>query len=219
MSSLVLRSCGERAVLLELDDLRQVLVAADRIRSAVAAEERGFAEILDVVPAARTVLVALDDHCGAAELDGLRRALGRLDLTSNADSALTVAETVEVGVHYDGADLAEIAELTGLGETEVIAAHVATPWRVAFCGFAPGFAYLAGGDPRLRVPRRSSPRTTVPAGAVGLAGEFSAVYPRSSPGGWQLLGHTDLAIWDPTRDRAALLEPGTEVRFVEVGVR
>jgi KipI family sensor histidine kinase inhibitor len=87
---------------------------------------------------------------------------------------------------------------------------------VAFGGFAPGFAYLTGGDSRLRVPRRSEPRTTVPAGSVALAGEYSAVYPRSSPGGWQLIGRTDAAIWDLEHDPPALLRPGTWVRFVEL---
>ena len=116
---------------------------------------------------------------------------------------------------YDGPDLAEVARLTGLDEDEVVAAHTGTPWRIAFGGFAPGFAYLTGGDERLRVPRRDEPRTTVPAGAVGLAGEFSGVYPRSSPGGWQLIGSTDALLWDPDRDPPALLLPGGSVRFVE----
>ena len=94
-------------------------------------------------------------------------------------------------MRYDGPDLDDVAALTGLSRAEVVAAHTGTPWRVAFGGFAPGFAYLVGGDPRLRVPRRDRPRPSVPAGSVGLAGEFSGVYPRSSPGGWQLLGTTD----------------------------
>ena len=84
---------------------------------------------------------------------------------------------------------------------------------VAFGGFAPGFAYLAGGDPRLDVERRAEPRTSVPPGSVGLAGEFSGIYPRASPGGWQLIGHTDAVLWD--LERGALLEPGGTVRFVE----
>ena len=119
---------------------------------------------------------------------------------------------------YDGPDLAEVARLTGLDEDEVVAAHTGTPWRIAFGGFAPGFAYLTGGDERLRVPRRDEPRTTVPAGAVGLAGEFSGVYPRPSPGGWQLIGSTDAPLWDPDRDPPALLGPGGWVRFVVAGV-
>src|SRR5690606_38116373 len=97
---------------------------------------------------------------------------------------------VELAVIYDGPDLAEVAELTRLTPEQVVAAHTGTPWRVGFSGFAPGFAYLVGGDPRLQVPRRAEPRTQVPAGSVGLAGEFSGVYPRQSPGGWQLIGCT-----------------------------
>ncbi|WP_377323398.1 allophanate hydrolase subunit 1 [Pimelobacter simplex] len=121
-----------------------------------------------------------------------------------------------MAVVYDGPDLAEVAGQTGLSEAEVVAAHTATPWRVAFGGFAPGFAYLVGGDPRLRVPRRAEPRTTVPAGSVGLAGEFSGVYPRASPGGWQLIGRTDVVLWDLDREPPALLAAGATVRFVAV---
>ena len=112
---------------------------------------------------------------------------------------------------YDGPDLEEVGQLTGLGADGVVAAHTGTPWRVAFGGFAPGFAYLAGGDPRLDVARRDEPRTTVPAGSVGLAGEFSGVYPRPSPGGWQLIGRTDVELWND--ERGALLQPGGRVRF------
>ena len=123
----------------------------------------------------------------------------------------------EIVVRYDGPDLDEVARLTGLTHAEVVAAHTGTPWRVAFGGFAPGFAYLVDGDPRLHVPRRERPRPSVPSGSVGLAGEFSGVYPRSSPGGWQLLGTTDAVLWDVDRDPPALLGPGATVRFVDVG--
>jgi len=122
-----------------------------------------------------------------------------------------------VPVTYDGEDLEEMARLTGLGVDGVIAAHTGQRWTVAFVGFAPGFAYLAGEDERLAVPRRDDPRSEVPAGAVGLAGAYSGIYPRASPGGWQLLGRTDLTVWDLQRDPPALLTPGTRVRFVEAG--
>jgi KipI family sensor histidine kinase inhibitor len=121
---------------------------------------------------------------------------------------------VVIDVVYDGPDLEEVGRLTGLGTAGVVEAHTGTPWRVAFGGFAPGFAYLAGGDPRLDVARRAEPRTSVPAGSVGLAGEFSGVYPRASPGGWQLIGRTDAVLWD--LERGALLQPGSSVRFREV---
>jgi KipI family sensor histidine kinase inhibitor len=121
-------------------------------------------------------------------------------------------ETVDIPVVYDGPDLDEVGELTGLGTAGVVDAHTGTPWRVAFGGFAPGFAYLVDGDTRLDVARRAEPRTRVPAGAVGLAGEFSGVYPRASPGGWQLIGRTETELWSP--ERGALLQPGARVRFV-----
>jgi KipI family sensor histidine kinase inhibitor len=108
-----------------------------------------------------------------------------------------------------------VAALTGLTPAGVVAAHTGTPWRVAFTGFAPGFGYLEGGDPRLDVPRRAVPRVRVPAGAVGLAGRFSGVYPVESPGGWQLIGRTEAVLWDLDRDPPALLRPGTTVRFIE----
>jgi KipI family sensor histidine kinase inhibitor len=122
---------------------------------------------------------------------------------------------LEIPVTYDGPDLADVARLTGLGEREVVEAHTGSTWRVAFGGFAPGFGYLVGGDPRLEVPRREESRTTVPAGAVGLAGTFSGVYPRESPGGWQLIGTTSAPMWDLDRDPPALLVPGAVVRFTE----
>jgi KipI family sensor histidine kinase inhibitor len=120
---------------------------------------------------------------------------------------------VVIDVVYDGPDLAEVAGHTGLTVADVIEAHTSTLWRVGFSGFAPGFAYLVDGDSRLRVPRRSEPRTSVPAGSVGLAGEFSAVYPRQSPGGWQLIGRTDAILWDLGRPDPALLTQGMWVQF------
>ena len=110
-----------------------------------------------------------------------------------------------------------MARRTGLSEDAVVTAHSSRPWTASFGGFAPGFAYLTGGDPRLEVPRRDSPRTAVPAGSVALAGAFSAVYPRESPGGWQLIGRTGLRLWDARRTEPALLAPGMRVQFVDAG--
>ncbi len=118
-----------------------------------------------------------------------------------------------INVVYGGPDLAAVASSTGLTPTQVVAAHTGTLWRVGFSGFAPGFAYLVDGDSRLQVPRRPEPRTSVPAGSVALAGEFSAIYPRQSPGGWQLIGHTDAVLWDIERPNPALLTRGMWVQF------
>ena len=193
---------GDAALLVELDDLDAVLALAAAVRAS------RFDGVLDVVPAARTVLVVTEP---GTSLDPLAARVTSLSPAPSADMA--ASEAVEIEVVYDGPDLAEVARLTGLGEDEVVAAHTGTPWRIAFGGFAPGFAYLTGGDPRLSVPRRDEPRTTVPAGAVGLAGEYSGVYPRPSPGGWQLIGRTDVVLWDAERDPPALLAPGGSVRF------
>jgi KipI family sensor histidine kinase inhibitor len=197
------RPFGDAALLVELDDLDAVLGLAAAVRAECPPG------VLDVVPAAQTLLLMVEP--GTA-LDAVRRQVTSLS-TSPAGSVEAPAEPVEIAVTYDGADLAEVARLTGLDEDGVVAAHTGTPWRVAFGGFAPGFMYLTGGDPRLQVPRRDEPRTTVPAGAVGLAGEYSGVYPRSSPGGWQLIGRTDAVLWDTERDPPALLTPGGTVQF------
>ena len=162
----------------------------------------------DLVPGARTVL--LD---GVADLDAARDYLARWVPADGSPEQ--VGPLVELPTTYDGADLDDVARLTGLTPAEVVAAHTGSRWQVAFGGFAPGFAYLVGGDPRLRVPRRDRPRPSVPAGAVGVAGEFSGVYPRSSPGGWQLVGTTDAVVWDVRRDPPALLRPGGTVQFVD----
>lgn len=197
---------GDRALLVELDDGRQALALATALR------EDQPPEIADLVPAARTVLVVAAD---GASLSALRRVVETTEPRS-VDVVAVDAEVVEVPVVYDGADLDDVAVHTGLSRDEVVAAHIGQTWRVAFGGFAPGFGYLVGEDDRLRVPRRDTSRTAVPAGAVALADEYAGVYPRESPGGWQLIGHTDLAMFDLDRDPAALLRPDVQVRFVEV---
>jgi KipI family sensor histidine kinase inhibitor len=194
-------ACGDSALLVEVDGLDVVLALADAVRAA------GLDRVLDVVPGARTVLLTVEP---GTDLGELRRAV--LDLPVEPGAAPPDGASTEITVVYDGPDLEEVGRLTGLGVDEVVAAHTGTPWRVAFGGFAPGFAYLSGGDPRLDVERRSEPRTSVPAGSVGLAGEYSGVYPRASPGGWQLIGRTDAELWSDSR--GALLQPGGQVRFV-----
>jgi KipI family sensor histidine kinase inhibitor len=207
-----LLACGEHAVLVEVGGLDQVLAFTHAVREAMAAQAPGLGDIVDVVPAATTVLVVVDDDIPIAPV---RKALAALSVAENRKASLS-EETIEIPVRYDGPDLKEVAQHTGLSIPEIVAAHTGTDWRVAFGGFAPGFAYLSWGDPRLAVPRRHEPRTSVPAGSVGLAGEFSAIYPRSSPGGWQLIGHTDVVVFDADREPPALLQPGMTVRFVEM---
>lgn len=165
--------------------------------------------VREIVPAARTVLLdGLEDPGRlAAEVAGWRIP----PLPREA------GETVEIPVRYDGPDLPEVAAAWGVSEQEAVRLHTGTGFRVAFCGFAPGFGYLTGLPDRYAVPRRAAPRTGVPAGSVALAGPYTGVYPRSSPGGWQLVGTTDAVLWDPAREPAALLAPGTRVRFTAVG--
>ena len=208
-------TCGEHALLVEVAGLAEVLALDAAIRAAQPSDP-AFRRVVDVVPAARTVLVVLDD---AADPGPVRSALLALAVGDAETGAVAESgDPVVIEVRYDGPDLAEVARLTGLARAEVVAAHTGRPWRVAFGGFLPGFAYLTGGDPRLRVPRRAEPRTSVPAGSVALAGEFSAVYPRASPGGWQLLGRTEVQLFDVERQPPALLQPGSTVRFVDVGL-
>ena len=200
-----LLACGDVGVLVELAGLDEVLALHAAL---VHAPPPGT---VDLVPAARTLLVRLDPA-----LTSVADVARAVRATSPVASDQPCPGEVEIPVRYDGPDLAEVARLTGLDEGGVVNAHTGRPWTVAFAGFAPGFGYLVGGDPRLHVPRRATPRTRVPVGAVALAGEFSGVYPRSSPGGWQLIGSTPLAMWDVDRDPPALLRPGVRVRFVEL---
>lgn len=200
-----LRPYGDRALLAELGDLEQVVAWAQAVR------DREIAGVQDVVPAAETVLVVLE---GPRVREQVRAALQEIE-ADPASGPATEGEVVEIPVRYDGPDLADVARLTGMDETEVVSAHTGQEWRAAFSGFAPGFCYLVGEDTRLEVPRRESARTSVPVGSVGLAGPFSGVYPTASPGGWQLIGHTDAVLWDLERDPPALLGAGDRVRFVE----
>ncbi|WP_020108585.1 allophanate hydrolase subunit 1 [Nocardia sp. 348MFTsu5.1] len=199
---------GDRSLMVEVDTIEEVIAWTSELGDA---ELPG---VLDIIPGARTVLLVAD---GPEHLPRLRKTIGALSPDKTATASDGDPDLVEVPVIYDGADLDDVGRLTGLSTGEVVAAHTGAPWMVAFGGFAPGFAYLVGGDDRLEVPRRDESRTRVPAGAVGLAGEFSGIYPRTSPGGWQLLGHTDLVMWDATRDPPALLRPGCLVQFRDAG--
>jgi 5-oxoprolinase (ATP-hydrolysing) subunit B len=199
--SVTARPAGDRALLLELADNE----AANRVAARARRELRG---VVDVVPGHCTVLVTF-----AGQPD-------RVAVLAVAEAALRDGQVDapprehELAVRYDGPDLAEVAELVSLSPEEVVARHCAPSYVAGFIGFAPGFAYLLGGDERLQVPRRAEPRTRVPGGTVAIAGVYSGVYPRESPGGWRLLGRIDAVLFDPARESPALLAAGDRVRFV-----
>jgi len=198
---------GDHALLLQLDSTAAVLALTAALR------EADLPGVVDIVPASRTVLIKLESR---RYQPGARQRLENLRVTSDDPIAAPGQADVVIDVVYDGPDLAEVGRATGLGEAGVVTAHTGTPWRVGFSGFSPGFACLVRGEPRLEVPQRGEPRTRVPAGSVGLAGGFCGVYPRKSPGDWQLIGRTDAVLWDIERPNPALLIPGMSVQFREV---
>lgn len=197
--------CGDRAVLVEVAD------AAERRRLDATLRHQPLPGTVEHVPGARTVLVVATS---AGELRSVVKALRDLELQDEEQTPDEDDLTIEV--RYDGPDVGEVADHLGISPEAVVARHTGQVWTVEFAGFAPGFAYLTGTEGNLDVPRRDSPRTRIPAGSVGLAGPYSGIYPRSSPGGWRLLGGTDATLWDVDRDPPALLTPGRRVRFAEV---
>ena len=194
--------CGPRAVLAEVDGTADAAALHAWLTAAAIDGVRA------IVPAARTVLIEVEPD----RLQVVRDRLARFTPVARPVQSV-YAEVVEVPVVYDGADLDAVAAACGMTVGEVAHRHSAPTYTAAFCGFSPGFAYLIGGDAALQLPRRAEPRTRVPAGSVAIAGEFSAVYPSASPGGWHLLGHTTLDIWNTERAQPALIAPGTRVRF------
>jgi len=194
---------GLSALLVELSDPAYVPALVAELERRRAGGE--LSEVDDVVPGETTVLIdGLADPGDLAH----RLAAWRPESVRLPDGPL-----VEVPVRYDGADLAEVARHWRVPEEEVGRIHSAPEYRVAFCGFVPGFGYLTGLPRRYHLPRRPVPRTRVPAGAVAVGGGYAGIYPRESPGGWHLIGSTDLVLFDPERDPVALLTPGTRVRF------
>jgi len=192
---------GGDALLVEVTDVAQATALFAEAR-------RRDVDAVDVVPGARTVL-----------FDGVRDLAGLVDGIRSWSPGPPAAESrrrVDVPTRYDGEDLAAVARMWDMTTREVVQTHTSCDMVVAFCGFAPGFAYCTGLPAALEVSRLDSPRSSVPAGSVALAGEFTGVYPQSSPGGWRLIGRTDLKLWDETTEEPATLSPGTPVRFVEV---
>ncbi|MDQ1901385.1 urea amidolyase family protein [Paracoccus sp. WLY502] len=198
---------GPRTLLVELADLDQTLALFDALL------DSPIDGVAEIIPAARTLMVRMGPGFAA---DGtLAAAIQARQPAPGTVRPEGTVETVEIPMTYDGADLDDVARHMNLTVAEVIAAHQAATWQVAFCGFAPGFAYMTGDDPRFDLPRRPAPRTRIPAGSVALAARFCGIYPQDTPGGWQLIGTTRVPMWDLSRDPPALLRPGVRARFVE----
>ena len=194
---------GTRALIVDLPDLKTVMDFYAALTATPLSHQT------DVVAAARTVLVTFDSPTATTKAVDV--------LASYAPDAADMGtpRDIEIDVRYDGEDVETLATSLGMSPDELIQWHTSTTWVAAFGGFAPGFTYCVPEDASraLEVPRRDSPRTAVPAGAVALAGEFSAVYPRTSPGGWQLIGTTTTPMWDSTATPPALVAPGDRVHY------
>lgn len=198
---------GDRAILAEFSGLHETMGA---FRALDAARRQG---IIELVPAASTVLVRVDPT--KLSLRAVEQWLTQtLDSAEGSDAAVeSDLPRVTIPVRYDGPDLASAAEVLGISATELVSRHSLAGWQCAFIGFAPGFAYLASEYANFDMPRRETSRTAVPAGSIGLASEFTGIYPRSSPGGWQLIGTTDVTLWDEASETPATIVPGRTVRF------
>lgn len=208
VSSTQVYPVGDRGFLIEVQDNSLVHALARTLTES-------FAESIDdVVTGHVTVLVTWR-----------REPISRQRLEEVIGTALAIpppvlgSTEVEIPVHYDGEDIAAVAARTDLQPAEVVSRHTRCVYRVAFTGFAPGLAYLIGGDERLFLPRRAEPRERVPEGSVAIAGPYTTIYPRVSPGGWHLLGTTDESLFDLNREQPSLLRPGMTVRFVDTGER
>ncbi|MFH5207192.1 5-oxoprolinase subunit B family protein [Antrihabitans spumae] len=209
---IVFRPAGSRALLLEPVDRTTVDALTDLLR-------RSHVDgVSDVLPAAQTVLITTDPRTDLRELEQrLHRLLADFEPTSFA--AADEADVVHIPVTYSGDDLEPVARMLGISVDDVIVEHTRRLWRCSFVGFAPGFGYLESSESGLAVPRREQSRTAVPAGSVALADGYSAVYPRRSPGGWQLIGHTTVETWNLENPQPALITPGCSVRFVAEDLR
>ena len=213
---------GDAALLVELDGGVDAATNARVHDLARAIAARRGTWVRDIVPAYSSIAVFVDRDAFAADVDALAEAerwLCNVIAAPTAGTARSEPRRVEIPVCYgggDGPDLDRVADLAGLSPDEVIARHTSCDYTVAMLGFAPGFPYLLGLDPRLATPRLDTPRTQVPAGSVAIGGAQTGLYPRPGPGGWNLIGRTELVVFDAGRDPPALLAPGDRVRFVAV---
>lgn len=204
---------GRHALLVEVVDTDAARAVYRLVRQLIADPEVSLEPPRDVVPAARTVLL---DQIG--DIRGWQRALrDHADLITDAGDVSQPhgepGEQTVIATRYDGPDLDRVAAVWGCSADEVVRRHADASFEVAFCGFAPGFAYCTSDLAVPPMPRRDEPRTSVPAGSVALAGRYCGIYPRAMPGGWQLIGTTDALLFDPQRAVPALLSPGDLLRF------
>lgn len=215
----LIRPLGDAAVLVELGPIvdldvnRRVRALARLVVSASAGESGWGAPI----PGGCSLLVPVDPLDPGVTVASTRLATLVEELGAMAHMTAAVdedPEILEISTRYDGPDLAAVAEMTGLAPAEIAARHAAVTYTTLFLGFVPGFGYLGPLPPELTTPRRPMPRTQVPAGSVAIAGAQTAVYPLDSPGGWWLIGRTEVPFWDPRREPPALLRPGVRVRFI-----
>lgn len=199
----MIRSFGDAALLVEVGSPERAQALAASLR------REPLADVIEAVPGLESVLVELDPMgpSPATLMPELEERIAALE----AD--LPVGRLHTIPVTYDGPELDDVAELTGMAPDAVVELHAGTELRVLFCGFAPGFAYLGDLPPALHVERLATPRTRTPPGSVAIAGAMSAIYPADLPGGWRVIGRTDVALFDPRRDPPALLLPGDRVRF------
>ncbi len=194
------RPVGRDAVLL--------LLPQPRIRHAVAnIALDNVVGLAELVPGAETVLARFDP-----ERTTTQRLCTDIESATHTQKLMTPTEH-KISVRYDGPDLADVAAAAGLTVAEVIARHSESTFVADFIGFSPGFAYLLGIDPALELPRRATPRSRVPAGSLAIADRYSAIYPTPSPGGWHLIGTTDVQLFDTHREPPVLIRPGDSVMF------
>ena len=198
---------GRTAVLVELDD------AGQRRRLHRALSDHPAEGTVDLVPAQTTVLVQVEsaDLLPGAVAHVQDLLAGGLDAVEEGSR-----EPLPVPVRYDGLDMSDMADLLDMTTDELVKHHSDQLWTVEFAGFMPGFGYMSGVDWPYRIPRRSSPRTRIPPGSIALADGFTGAYPQASPGGWQIIGTTEMTLWDENADPPALLLPGAVIKFEAV---
>lgn len=202
---------GERAVVLELEppvsleSQQRIWGLSERLKS--------YPQVVETIPGMNNLTVVLADPQNTA-LDAIERLQRWWE---ESESLVPESRLIEIPVIYGGEagpDLDAVAQHSQLSAREVVELHASTQYVVYFIGFQPGFPYLGGLDSRLHIPRRAEPRLVVPAGSVGIGGSQTGIYPLATPGGWQLIGRSDITLFDPSQQPPTLLRPGDSIRFI-----